>query len=1197
MSFQNNDQELSSSRQRANSRSSAPQRHPSVTSSQRTPSIISARNYSGDKFMPIANSIEASVTKLLVITKQLLESLTRWSKGLAGADDVSSIYVRLVAEFNITIKIFKEVGIESLDLDDFPLELRSILEETLAENPSTDSLQAHLPHVREIIIHLLKSLKYKQSLYKSRYLRPRKESQASRESTEENTQRREINEYNFINKSLNSEKSSLNPLAFSDTPHALDALKQSSSLERRASKRFSKMNKNTQQGLNDTIQKNEVTVESVRDLLNDSQVADYKPPNSSVSNPTIEPRSVTLGPFFEETGWNDLNKGRNLNRGSSRSNSMKLDRQSFSPSYPSQRNYNSYEMNNLNTPISPKKDQRSPQRSMTTSSATRSFSSGKTASPNFLPSGTPVLLPRGRSFTSPIPNEASTSLGSRFENSQEIRRPSQEVESFEEYNKVEKESDRDLHDLQQSKRVSEKSNFEPNRESTRVRENKETEDQLKIGDAETKESISSGLNAEISINEMYQSKKNDSLEELDRLVRNNSTLLPKDKDETTSNNEEKHDSDYTSGDERPSPSGIVELADDNSQTPKEVQNFANVKDEPWDKKGEVKGEFEQAHRNFVYFLKLNNRTRKAISPFAVDTQEKLQALFQSKFENEFEDVPFEFYIEDYDTKVNYLLEDYSDMKFKSLIIAQKQLKVPEESPVDNVEAVGEATRPYEIFSKDDGINNSSIFEEILQRLNVIERKLGSEHITNATIQSSSASKTAKSDKVVTNATNYQQVKNMQLDLASLKQVFAASFTKIPLQLNEFRKQMGIINEKASGFGFDRGYILKSKDTIEAVAKSLVERFDDINDQIELLRSDVLLRKVRPGLDQISYLVKEKESIESSIHELQKAIEEVTPTWKKQWEKELNAIVQEQEFLDNHTNLITDLNKDLDSITTVLSNVSAIAELQAKSSIKSKPLAVKPSAGDMKEIREKIHMDVLKLRPDSDVRLQAIERFEAFQRKKVLFHEDEFAKELKEFIKDDNLRNIGGVEEVERRRSVQDEQNRKILWKDAFNNTEKISITSTEEEKRRGKDENSPTDVHLGILDPSQINTAYNYVSNGLQDNTENSAGVVLPPTTTLSGPNNAEEVDVLNEKENDPSQIDNEHDGVSSELPENVENRSDVVLPATTTLSNPNNAEEKGTLNEKEDIARVGHHRRNDTLSTDDYEAFQDAEDENNSLT
>lgn len=58
------------------------------------------------------SNIESSVTRLLVATKQLIETLTAWSRRQASETDVSDVYVRLGNEFNIARTCFEKAGIE-----------------------------------------------------------------------------------------------------------------------------------------------------------------------------------------------------------------------------------------------------------------------------------------------------------------------------------------------------------------------------------------------------------------------------------------------------------------------------------------------------------------------------------------------------------------------------------------------------------------------------------------------------------------------------------------------------------------------------------------------------------------------------------------------------------------------------------------------------------------------------------------------------------------------------------------------------------------------------------------------------------------------------------------------------------------------------------------------------------------------------
>ncbi|KAF9096904.1 Bud site selection protein 6 [Mortierella sp. AD031] len=112
------------------------------------------------------NPIEATVTKLLVATKQLLEGLTLWSTRKMTEDQVSDIFVQLATQFNLATQAFHEVGIDTSELAQIPDDLRNCLETALGEEPSPSSLDQYLPKIKEVIINLLQGLRMKQNLYR-----------------------------------------------------------------------------------------------------------------------------------------------------------------------------------------------------------------------------------------------------------------------------------------------------------------------------------------------------------------------------------------------------------------------------------------------------------------------------------------------------------------------------------------------------------------------------------------------------------------------------------------------------------------------------------------------------------------------------------------------------------------------------------------------------------------------------------------------------------------------------------------------------------------------------------------------------------------------------------------------------------------------------------------------------------------------
>lgn len=117
--------------------------------------------------MPLSQ-IEKNVTHLLVATKQLLETLTQWSRGQATDNEVSDVYVRLGYEFNMACRAFSAIHVDTSDLGDVPNLLRHILEATLSQEASTESLERYLPRIRDIIINLLHGLKRKQQKLRQR---------------------------------------------------------------------------------------------------------------------------------------------------------------------------------------------------------------------------------------------------------------------------------------------------------------------------------------------------------------------------------------------------------------------------------------------------------------------------------------------------------------------------------------------------------------------------------------------------------------------------------------------------------------------------------------------------------------------------------------------------------------------------------------------------------------------------------------------------------------------------------------------------------------------------------------------------------------------------------------------------------------------------------------------------------------------
>ncbi|KAK0203196.1 hypothetical protein DFS33DRAFT_1262348 [Desarmillaria ectypa] len=115
----------------------------------------------------VPGDVPAAVHALLLSTKQLQESLRLWSINQATETQVSDIYVQIGTQFNTTVHAFAYHKIDLSDIHSIPTDLRTVLEQCLAEDPSPQALAMYMPEVRRVLYKLLKGLQAKQDAWKA----------------------------------------------------------------------------------------------------------------------------------------------------------------------------------------------------------------------------------------------------------------------------------------------------------------------------------------------------------------------------------------------------------------------------------------------------------------------------------------------------------------------------------------------------------------------------------------------------------------------------------------------------------------------------------------------------------------------------------------------------------------------------------------------------------------------------------------------------------------------------------------------------------------------------------------------------------------------------------------------------------------------------------------------------------------------
>jgi hypothetical protein len=129
--------------------------------------------------------VPAAVRALLLSTKQLQKSLTQWSVGQVSETQVSDVYVQIGTDFNNTIQAFAYHRIDlrcvalpqscaiadassHSDIHSVPKDLRTVLEQCLAEDPSPEVLAMFMPDVKQVLVKLLRGLRSRQEAWRTR---------------------------------------------------------------------------------------------------------------------------------------------------------------------------------------------------------------------------------------------------------------------------------------------------------------------------------------------------------------------------------------------------------------------------------------------------------------------------------------------------------------------------------------------------------------------------------------------------------------------------------------------------------------------------------------------------------------------------------------------------------------------------------------------------------------------------------------------------------------------------------------------------------------------------------------------------------------------------------------------------------------------------------------------------------------------
>jgi hypothetical protein len=297
---------------------------------------------------------------------------------------------------------------------------------------------------------------------------------------------------------------------------------------------------------------------------------------------------------------------------------------------------------------------------------------------------------------------------------------------------------------------------------------------------------------------------------------------------------------------------------------------------------------------------------------------------------------------------------------------------------------------------------------------------------------------------VTSTAQLSEVQSLRRDLAVVRQTYSSFVSDIQASMATIRTKAGAVKSEAVKAALPtldgdtgRAYINTGKKTLQDDSEKIVNRVDDLQDLVEDLRKDVVLRGVRPLPRQLEITAKDLSIATAELKKLQDLLAKEKPLWTKIWEQELQTVCEERDMLTMQEELAADLQDDLEKAAQTLELVEQATKQQNLVNEK-EPGKLRSASGrnvinavahdkavDPRQARDGVLGEVKALQPNHESRLEAIERAEkARQRELQTRDDDAFKKELGNFVEEGKLKKSGGVEEVERLRKMKDERARK-----------------------------------------------------------------------------------------------------------------------------------------------------------------------------
>lgn len=490
----------------------------------------------------------------------------------------------------------------------------------------------------------------------------------------------------------------------------------------------------------------------------------------------------------------------------------------------------------------------------------------------------------------------------------------------------------------------------------------------------------------------------------------------------------------------------------------------------------------QPGKPFTLFLGYKSQVKKHVFPDgAYFNIGALQLAFIERYNWNTQnngDLP-EIYIQDPVSGVRYELDKVEDIKSRSVLLLNYE-------PLDDVkryfkDGIGDLKKVVE------GIQTSLDDQKLAMNLVSTRQDTAAKEIARlAASPPTSRPQTVQVNGIrpsIPTGGSLEDVQSLRRDLAVVRQTFASFSSSITSSMATIRSKAESVKSKAVDVTVPvlegdsgRAYVDEGKKTLGDDFDAIMIRGEEVQDVVEDLRKDVVTRGVRPVPRQLEQVGKDLSMVVKDLKKTQDYLKKEKPIWTKVWEKELQTVCNDREFLSMQEGFIKDLELDLEQASETFSLIEQATKQQNSQAANGQPVALRSTSRGLPTIdpdvdpmkaKDSVLGEVRALRPNHENRLEAIERAEKQRRKELADRRGDgaaFKRELGNFVEEGKLRKSGGVEEAERIRKVKDEENLRGEWDAQQDRKTARARARAEERARQAQAQLAATEIEEGATE-------------------------------------------------------------------------------------------------------------------------------------